>query len=168
MFLRKTSRFKDGKVHDYWSVAENSRAGRRVVRIARGEAEPPKAVARGVRQLLYLGEIDEDRQNAWLNAIGELDERKEADERDCLIPPPPPEPPRETRNPVRTGCPSPTRSCPATRRTRARRCSSSTGYIFLFTKIDKFSCQRAISEARARTGMVIHKVNAFGNCRQTL
>ena len=38
MFLRKTSRFKDGKVHDYWSVAENSRAGRRVVRIARGEA----------------------------------------------------------------------------------------------------------------------------------
>ena len=40
MFLRKTSRFKDGKVHDYWSVAENSRAGRRVVQ----------------RQLLYLGE----------------------------------------------------------------------------------------------------------------
>ena len=60
MFLRKTSRFKDGKVHDYWSVAENSRAGRRVVQ----------------RQLLYLGEIDEDRQNAWLNAISELDERK--------------------------------------------------------------------------------------------
>ena len=41
MFLRKTSRFKDGKVHDDWSVAENSRAGRRVVQ----------------RQLLYLGEI---------------------------------------------------------------------------------------------------------------
>ena len=85
MFLRKTSRFKDGKVHDYWSVAENSRAGRRVVQ----------------RQLLYLGEIDEDRQNAWLNAISELDERKEVAERDYLIPPPPPEPPRETKNPVR-------------------------------------------------------------------
>ena len=85
MFLRKTSRFKDGKVHDYWSVAENSRAGRRVVQ----------------RQLLYLGEIDEDRQNAWLNAISELDERKEVDERGYLIPPPPPEPPRETKNPIR-------------------------------------------------------------------
>ena len=31
MFLRKTSRFKDGKRHDYWSVAENARAGSRVV-----------------------------------------------------------------------------------------------------------------------------------------
>ena len=41
MFLRKTSRFKDGKTHDYWSVAENARTGRRVVQ----------------RQLLYLGEI---------------------------------------------------------------------------------------------------------------
>ena len=60
MFLRKTSRFKDGKRHDYWSVAENARSGTRVVQ----------------RQLLYLGEIDEDRQNAWLNAIDELEGRK--------------------------------------------------------------------------------------------
>ena len=85
MFLRKTSRFKDGKIHDYWSVAENARAGRRVVQ----------------RQLLYLGEIDEDRQNAWLNAIDELKDRKETDARDYLIPPPPPDPPRETKDPVK-------------------------------------------------------------------
>ena len=45
MFLRATKRFKDGKVHYYWSMVENVRVGRRVFRIARGEAEPPKAVA---------------------------------------------------------------------------------------------------------------------------
>ena len=48
MFLRSTKRFKDGKRHTYWSMVENVRVGRRVFRIARGEAEPPKAVARGV------------------------------------------------------------------------------------------------------------------------
>ena len=31
-------RFKDGKVHYYWSMVENVRVGRRVFRIARGEA----------------------------------------------------------------------------------------------------------------------------------
>ena len=45
MFLRSTKRFKDGKQHTYWSMVENVRVGRRVFRIARGEAEPPKAVA---------------------------------------------------------------------------------------------------------------------------
>ena len=79
-----TSRFKDGKRHDYWSVAENARFGTRVVQ----------------RQLLYLGEIDEDRQNAWLNAIDELEERKEEDARDFLIPPQP-EQKRTTSNSVR-------------------------------------------------------------------
>ena len=33
-----------GDVHYYWSMVENVRVGRRVFRIARGEAEPPKAV----------------------------------------------------------------------------------------------------------------------------
>ena len=84
MFLRKTSRFKDGKRHDYWSVAENARFGTRVVQ----------------RQLLYLGEIDEDRQNAWLNAIDELEERKAEDAASYLIPPQP-EPKRETSTSVR-------------------------------------------------------------------
>ena len=40
MFLRATRRFKDGKVHYYWSVVENVRVGRRVFQ----------------RQALYLGE----------------------------------------------------------------------------------------------------------------
>ncbi len=30
MFLRATKRFKDGKVHLYWSMVENVRVGRRV------------------------------------------------------------------------------------------------------------------------------------------
>ena len=45
MFLRATKRFKDGKVHHYWSMVENVRVGRSVFRIARGEAEPSKTVA---------------------------------------------------------------------------------------------------------------------------
>ena len=39
MFLRATKRFKDGKVHYYWSMVENVRVGRRVFQ----------------RQALYLG-----------------------------------------------------------------------------------------------------------------
>ena len=41
MFLRATKRFKDGKVHYYWSMVENVRVGRRVFQ----------------RQALYLGEL---------------------------------------------------------------------------------------------------------------
>ena len=62
MLLRSTKRFKDGKQHTYWSMGENVRVGRRVFRIARGEAEPPKAVARGVRQALYLGELNDSQR----------------------------------------------------------------------------------------------------------
>ena len=48
MFLRATKRFKDGKVHYYWSVVENVRVGRRVFQ----------------RQALYLGELN-DSQGAF-------------------------------------------------------------------------------------------------------
>ena len=49
MFLRAAKRFKGGKIHYYWSMVENVRVCRRVFRIARGEAEPSKTVARGMR-----------------------------------------------------------------------------------------------------------------------
>ena len=75
MFLRATKRFKDGTVHDYWSMVENVRVGRRVFRIARGEAEPPKAVARGVRQALYLGELNDSQREEWQRAIEAFDEK---------------------------------------------------------------------------------------------
>jgi hypothetical protein len=54
MFLRCTSRKKDGKEHRYWSVVENRRvAGGRVVQ----------------RQVLYLGEINGSQREAWRKTI---------------------------------------------------------------------------------------------------
>ena len=50
MFLRSTRRFKDGKMHHYWSIVENRRCrGRRVVQ----------------QTVLYLGEINDQQQEAW-------------------------------------------------------------------------------------------------------
>jgi hypothetical protein len=54
MFLRAKQRFKDGKIHRYWSIVENRRvAGNRVVQ----------------RQVLYLGEINDSPQAAWCKTI---------------------------------------------------------------------------------------------------
>ncbi|MCC7463176.1 MAG: IS1634 family transposase [Gammaproteobacteria bacterium] len=54
MFLRATSRKKDGKFHRYFSVVENRRvAGGRVVQ----------------RHVLYLGEINSSQERAWRRSI---------------------------------------------------------------------------------------------------
>lgn len=54
MFLRATKRFKDGKEHRYWSIVENRRcSGNRVVQ----------------RQVLYLGEINDQQHVAWCKTI---------------------------------------------------------------------------------------------------
>ena len=54
MFLRCTTRKKDGKIHRYWSVVENRRvSGGRVVQ----------------RQVLYLGEINDGQKAAWRRSI---------------------------------------------------------------------------------------------------
>ena len=54
MFLRYTQRRKGGKLHRYWSIAENHRGeGKRVVQ----------------RQVLYLGEINDSQQAAWCRSI---------------------------------------------------------------------------------------------------
>lgn len=59
MFLRCNRRLKDGKSHDYWSVAENRRlADGRVVQ----------------RQVLYLGEINANQREAWRKTIEVQDE----------------------------------------------------------------------------------------------
>jgi hypothetical protein len=51
MFLRATTREKDGKEHRYWSVVENRRVtGGPVVQ----------------RHVLYLGEINSSQELAWL------------------------------------------------------------------------------------------------------
>ena len=59
MFLRATKRFKDGKVHDYWSMVENVRVGRRVFQ----------------RQALYLGELNDSQREEWQRAIEAFDEK---------------------------------------------------------------------------------------------
>jgi transposase len=55
MFLKQTSRVKDGKEHYYWSLVENRRVdgGRTVVQ----------------RHVLYLGEINSSQQAAWRKTI---------------------------------------------------------------------------------------------------
>jgi len=55
MFLKETTRFKDGKEHHYWSLVENRRVdgGRKEVQ----------------RQVLYLGEINSSQQAAWRKTI---------------------------------------------------------------------------------------------------
>jgi Transposase DDE domain len=59
MFLRCTSRKKDGKEHRYWNVVENRRVtGGRVVQ----------------RQILYLGEINDCQRQAWRKTIEVLED----------------------------------------------------------------------------------------------
>src|SRR5438874_11520986 len=59
MFLRAKSRLKDGKVHRYWSIVENRRTqGNRIVQ----------------RQVLYLGEINDNQQAAGCKKIEVLQE----------------------------------------------------------------------------------------------
>ncbi|MEE9210911.1 MAG: IS1634 family transposase [Kiloniellales bacterium] len=54
MFLRCKTRRKDGKIHRYWSIVENRRVrGNRIVQ----------------RQVLYLGEINDSQQVAWMRTI---------------------------------------------------------------------------------------------------
>jgi hypothetical protein len=54
MFLRSTIRQKNGKLHRYWSIAENRRvAGGKVLQ----------------RHVLYLGEISDCQQQAWQKSI---------------------------------------------------------------------------------------------------
>ena len=59
MFLRCSTRKKDGKIHHYWSVVENRRvADGRVVQ----------------RHVLYLGEINDSQQVAWRRSIEIFDQ----------------------------------------------------------------------------------------------
>ena len=61
MFLRYSSRKKDGKDHRYWSIVENKRvAGGRVVQ----------------RHVLYLGEINSSQELAWRKSIEVFDDQK--------------------------------------------------------------------------------------------
>ena len=59
MFLRASTRKKNGKEHRYWSIVENRRLpGGRVLQ----------------RHVLYLGEINSSQELAWRKSIEVLDE----------------------------------------------------------------------------------------------
>jgi hypothetical protein len=58
MFLKCSTRRKDGKEHRSWSVVESRRVGRAVVQ----------------RHVLYLGEINDSQRAAWLKCIAVFDE----------------------------------------------------------------------------------------------
>lgn len=63
MFLRATTRKKDGKEHRYYSVVENKRvSGGRVLQ----------------RHVLYLGEINSSQERVWRRSIEVLDEARQA------------------------------------------------------------------------------------------
>jgi transposase len=72
MFLKETIRFKDGKEHRYWSLAENRRVdgGRKVVQ----------------RHVLYLGEINSSQQAAWRKTIEVFEEGSEQPRTVSLFP----------------------------------------------------------------------------------
>jgi hypothetical protein len=59
MFLRSTRRLMDGKEYRYWSAVESKRcAGGRIVQ----------------RQVLYLGEINDNQREAWCRVMEGVDE----------------------------------------------------------------------------------------------
>jgi transposase len=59
MFLRASTRKKDGKVHRYWSIVENRRL-------------PGGRVSQ--RHVLYLGEINSSQERAWRKSVEVFDE----------------------------------------------------------------------------------------------
>ena len=60
MFLKCSTRYKDGKEHRSWSIVESRRLGRSVVH----------------RHVLYLGEINDSQRAAWQKAIAVFDEQE--------------------------------------------------------------------------------------------
>ena len=71
MFLRFNTRKKDGKTHRYWSVVENRRL---------------RAGQTTQRTVLYLGEINDTQQVAWLKSLEALNETTRLTEQVCLFP----------------------------------------------------------------------------------
>ena len=71
LFLKCHERFKNGKEHRYWSLAENQRCvGGRLVQ----------------RQVLYLGEINDSQRAAWIKQIEVLDLQEQVHTTVALFP----------------------------------------------------------------------------------
>ena len=63
MFLRCTTRKKNGKEHRYWNLVENRR-------VAAGQVVQ--------RQVLYLGEINDSQQEVWRKSIEVFEDGRSA------------------------------------------------------------------------------------------
>ena len=71
MYLKCHRRFKDGKEHRYWSIAEKQRiSGDRTID----------------RHVLYLGEINDSQREAWMKSILAFDEEHQEQRRLALFP----------------------------------------------------------------------------------
>ncbi len=71
LFLKCHARFKNGKDHRYWSLAENQRcAGGRIIQ----------------RQVLYLGEINDAQRQAWIKQIEVFDHQAQVYTTAALFP----------------------------------------------------------------------------------
>ena len=71
MFLRSHSRKKDGKLHRYWSIVESRR-------LNGGDSQQ--------RQVLYLGEINDNQRAAWRKTLSVFDEDRGESRTLCLFP----------------------------------------------------------------------------------
>ena len=71
MFLRAKSRTKDGKTHRYWSVVENRR-------VADGGTVQ--------RQVLYLGELNDNQRAGWVRTIEAFSGKKPKTKQLALFP----------------------------------------------------------------------------------
>jgi DDE family transposase len=58
MFLKCSTRRKDGKIHRSWSIVESRRVGRRVLQ----------------KHVLYLGEVNDRQRASWERAVSVIDE----------------------------------------------------------------------------------------------
>jgi transposase len=70
MFLKCSTRKKDGKEHRSWSIVESRRRGRSVVQ----------------RHVLYLGEINDSQRAAWQKSIAVFDEQNGESHQCALFP----------------------------------------------------------------------------------
>lgn len=82
MFLKCSTRRKDGKEHRSWSIVESRRIGRSVVQ----------------RHVLYLGEINDSQRAAWQKSIEVFDEDQGSSRQCALFP--------EDRTPAATDTPA--------------------------------------------------------------
>lgn len=70
MFLKCSTRRKDGKIHRSWSIVESRRIGRRVVQ----------------QHVLYLGEVSDGQRASWERAVSVIDETSGQSRQLSLIP----------------------------------------------------------------------------------